>query len=122
MFDKLKEVKYLAEITDLKNLMMYIEIYIIRQYWHFQSKAKLEQIIAIVITHSVFLFYISKTKKCLLEKLVQFTHPSKFCEYTSRYPPPDLSVKVEGAGGNNFVLTASPHSQLEDYLEFFTSA
>ena len=56
MFDELKEVKYLAEITDFKNLMMYIEIYIIRQYWNFQSKAKLEQIIAIVITHSVFLF------------------------------------------------------------------
>ena len=56
MFDQLKEVKYLAEVTDFKNLMMYIEIYIIRQYWNFQSKAKLEQIIAIVITHSVFLF------------------------------------------------------------------
>ena len=58
MFDELKEVKYLAEITDFKNLMMYIEIYIIRQYWNFQSKAKLEQIIAIVITHSVFLLII----------------------------------------------------------------
>ena len=32
MFDQLKEVKYLAEVTDFKNLMMYIEIYIIRQY------------------------------------------------------------------------------------------
>ena len=34
-----------------------IGLYIgLRKYWNFQSKAKLEQIIAIVKTHSIFLF------------------------------------------------------------------
>ena len=35
--------------------VIYIDL---QKYWNFQSEAQLEQIIAIVITHSVFLFVI----------------------------------------------------------------